>query len=73
MSWREALTCSSKLENTLADLMRDPSHPGLNLEAIVSRNGYHSVRVNRQWRILLRREGEDHFTAIEIGSHAVYR
>nr|VFJ78472.1 MAG: Plasmid maintenance system killer protein [Candidatus Kentron sp. FW] len=62
-----------QLESTLADMMRDPQHPGLNLETIVSRNGYYSIRVNRQWRILLRREGEKHFTAIEVGSHAVYR
>nr|VFK79179.1 MAG: Plasmid maintenance system killer protein [Candidatus Kentron sp. SD] len=63
----------AKLKNTLADLMGDPSHPGLNLEAIVSRDGYYSIRVNRQWRVLLRREGENHFTAIEVGSHAIYR
>lgn len=63
----------AKVADTLATFMREPTHPGLNLEPIINRSGYYSIRINRQWRMLLRKEAENHFTAIEVGTHAIYR
>jgi plasmid maintenance system killer protein len=71
---------SSKLaeraDAALVKFLEDSPSPGLNFEALQNWPGYYSIRVNRNFRILLRREQDDSgevFAAVDVASHDVYR
>jgi plasmid maintenance system killer protein len=54
----------------------NPEHPGLNFERLSGWEGTYSIRVNRQYRILLVRETDEAgeiFAAVDIGTHQIYR
>ena len=60
----------------LLKFLENPRSPGLNFEKLRDRADYYSIRVNLQYRILLRleadREGEL-FAVVDVGTHQVYR
>jgi plasmid maintenance system killer protein len=61
---------------TLIKFVDDPDHPGLNFERLSGWQDTYSIRVNRQYRILLVRETDDDgeiFAAVDIGTHQIYR
>jgi plasmid maintenance system killer protein len=54
----------------------NPTHPGLNFEQLSGWEATYSIRVNRQYRILLVRQTDDAgeiFAVIDIGTHQIYR
>jgi plasmid maintenance system killer protein len=54
----------------------NPNHPGLNFERLSGWDDTYSIRVNRQYRILLVRETDEAgeiFAAVDIGTHQIYR
>jgi mRNA-degrading endonuclease RelE of RelBE toxin-antitoxin system len=60
----------------LSTLMEAPDRPGLNFERLPGWDDTYSIRVTRGYRILLKREADEvdeFFTAVDIGSHQVYR
>ena len=57
----------------LAQFVENPARPGLNFEAVIGRPGFHTIRAGRGWRILLRRDEGDIFTAVNVGPHDIYR
>ncbi len=60
----------------LAILMETPDRPGLNFERLPGWEDTYSIRVNRSYRILLRREADglgELFAAVDIGTHQIYR
>jgi len=61
-------------ERALSKLFENPESRGLNLERISGE--IYSIRVNRNFRILLRKKQDDsgpYFIAEDIGSHNIYR
>jgi plasmid maintenance system killer protein len=62
--------------NALTKFMTNPQHPGLNFERLAGWEDTYSVRVNRQYRILLIREVDEAgelFAIVDIGTHQIYR
>lgn len=60
----------------LVKFVENPRHPGLNLERLMGWEDTYSIRVNRQYRILLVRESDEAgelFAAVDIGTHQIYR
>jgi mRNA-degrading endonuclease RelE of RelBE toxin-antitoxin system len=60
----------------LSTLMEAPDRPGLNFERLPGWDDTYSIRVTRGYRILLKREADEvgeFFTAVDIGTHQVYR
>jgi plasmid maintenance system killer protein len=63
-------------ERALIRFVEQPEHPGLNFERLAGWQDTYSIRVNRQYRILLVREVDEAgelFAAVDIGTHQVYR
>ena len=61
-------------ERALQKLLENPESRGLNLEPIQGER--YSIRVNRGFRILLRKRQEGSeicYTAEDVGSHDIYR
>jgi len=60
----------------LLRFQENPQAHGLNFERVKGMGDYYSIRINLQFRILLRRERDAHgevFAAVDIGTHQVYR
>jgi hypothetical protein len=56
--------------------MEAPERPGLNFERLPGWDSTYGIRVTRGYHILLKREaGEagEFFTAVDIGTHKIYR
>jgi plasmid maintenance system killer protein len=56
--------------------MEGPDRPGLNFERLAGWDDIYSMRVTRNYRILLKRETDEageFFIAVDIGTHQVYR
>jgi plasmid maintenance system killer protein len=66
-----------RAEAALVRLQQQPDAPGLNLEKLRGFTDYYTIRVNRNFRILLRHERDEHgelFAVADIGPHdAIYR
>ncbi|MEP7009786.1 MAG: hypothetical protein ABJC13_05635 [Acidobacteriota bacterium] len=62
-------------QKALRTLIDNPRNRGLNLEALSGRPGSYSIRVNRNYRILLQRkedqEGE-FFSVEDVDTHDIY-
>ena len=62
--------------NALIKFMTHPQQPGLNFERLAGWEDTYSIRVNRQYRILLIREADEAgelFAIADIGTHQIYR
>jgi plasmid maintenance system killer protein len=57
----------------LERFMIEPGQPGLHFERLAGWDSMYSIRVTRGYRILLMREADGVFAAVDIGSHEVYR
>ena len=60
----------------LVRLVEDARHTGLNLERLTGWDDTYSIRINRQYRILLLREVDEigeFFAVVDIGTHEIYR
>ena len=60
----------------LVKLVENPRSRGLNLERLSGWEDTYSIRVNRQYRILLVREVDaagELFAVVDIGTHQIYR
>jgi plasmid maintenance system killer protein len=60
----------------LIQFQDDPKQPGLNFERLSGWADTYSIRVNRQYRILLVRQTDEAgeiFAAVDIGTHQIYR
>lgn len=58
----------------LVKLLENPESKGLNLELLSGQ--MYSIRVNRNFRILLQRRRDEagiYYAAVDIGSHDIYR
>lgn len=53
----------------LLKFMEEPGLPSLRLRAFEGRAGYYLINPNRGDRILLRKEADDHFVAVDVGPH----
>jgi len=65
-----------RAEKALVRFQENPQAHGLNFERVKSMGDYYSIRINLQFRILLRRERDDEgelFAAVDMGTHQVYR
>jgi hypothetical protein len=66
-----------RIDETLGKLLRSPDLRGLNLEKIKRPGDYYTIRVNRNFRILLRRETDEKgelFAVLDVAPHdATYR
>jgi len=63
-------------DRALERFMDDPGRPGLNFERLQGWTDHYSIRATRAYRILLRREVDEHgevFAAVDMGTHRVYR
>jgi plasmid maintenance system killer protein len=59
---------------TLNRFANDSAHPGLNFEKLQGQRDFYSIRINRNFRIILERTTEkDTFEVWRIGPHDVYR
>lgn len=66
----------TKATRALVRFQDNPRHPGLNFEKLSEFDDTYSIRVDRQYRILLIRETDEEgelFSAVDIGTHRVYR
>ncbi len=60
----------------LSTFMETPDRPGLNFERLPGWDSTYSIRINRSYRILLKREADaagEFFAAVDIGTHEIYR
>lgn len=65
-----------RASRALQRFMENPHRPGLNFEKMVNWENHYSIRVSRDYRIVLRRETDAHgelFVALRFGTHDVYR
>ncbi len=65
-----------KARDALSGLLENPQRPGLNFERLSGWDDTYSIRVTREYRILLMRESDEEgevLAAIDIGTHRVYR
>jgi plasmid maintenance system killer protein len=56
--------------------MEAPDRPSLNFERLSGWDNAYSIRVTRNYRILLTRETDEtgeFFVAVDIGTHQIYR
>jgi hypothetical protein len=62
----------SRTRKALARFQTAPRSPGLNFEAVKNRKRYFTIRVNRNFRIVLRQEEDEngpYFLLIEVAPH----
>ena len=63
-------------QRALSNFLRDPGYPSLNFELLRGSKGVWSIRVNDNFRILLR-ESEDeegtYFVATHLAKHDIYK
>lgn len=58
----------------LTKFQKNPYTPGLNFEVVTNRAGYSTIRVNRNFRILLRAtDREMHFIIMDVRNHDIYK
>lgn len=65
-----------KAIETLEKFMENPKRTGLNFEPLTGRPGYFSLRINKGYRILLRKEEDadgELFAVTAAGPHDIYR
>ena len=61
-------------DKALQSFARDPATPGLNFEKLQGHAQLYSIRVNRSYRIILRRDPDGNFLEIiNVGPHDIYR
>jgi hypothetical protein len=63
-------------DKALRTLIERPHHAGLNLESVVNRPGYFTIRATRSHRILLlklRDEAGELWSVEDIDTHEIYR
>jgi plasmid maintenance system killer protein len=61
-------------DGALATFVRDPTTPGLNFEKLRGYERLYSIRMNRNYRIiLLRTEVSDTYEIWDVGPHDIYR
>jgi plasmid maintenance system killer protein len=63
------------IERKLRFLAQNPRHNSLRLERLQGRPDHWKMRVNDNYRILLRQEGsmeEQVFVAVDVGPHSIY-
>jgi len=61
-------------DNALATFVRDAATPGLNFEKLQGFDRLYSIRVNRNYRIiLLRTDAPDSYEVWDVGPHDIYR
>lgn len=53
----------------LLKFMEEPGLPSLRLRAFEGRSGYYLINPNRGDRILLRKEADDLYVAVDVGPH----
>ena len=66
----------TRAERTLRRFIENPQHPGLHFEQLLGWEDTYSIRVNRQYRILLVRETDEAgeiFAVVDIDTHQIYR
>lgn len=66
----------TRASQAITKFMDNPNHPGLNFERLSGWEDTYSIRVNRQYRILLVRETDvagEIFAVVDIGTHQIYR
>lgn len=63
---------ASRAAKAIVKFYREPKTPGLNFEAFKNRSGYFTIRVDRNFRILLRTEEDKegpYFLLVDIADH----
>jgi hypothetical protein len=63
---------ASRAETAISKFYAAPTSPGLNFEAVKGRPGFFTIRVNRNFRILLKEEEDNegpYYLLADIGSH----
>ena len=66
-------TIQEGVMRALTKFLRDPYAVGLNFEAVTNRAGYFTIRVNRNFRVLLRAtEQETCFVVVDVHNHDIY-
>jgi hypothetical protein len=58
----------TRAERSLTRFLENPRHPGLHFEKITGQ--YHTIRVDLNFRIVLRDEGDGEFSLIDVGGHS---
>ena len=65
-----------RAEQALKRFIEDRAYPGLSFEAVRGHQDMFSIRASRAVRIMLRRDRDAEgtvYTAVNVGSHRVYR
>lgn len=63
---------ASRIDKTLDKFHQTPESPGLNFEAIKNAPGFFTIRVNRNFRILLRQMEDEqgpYFLLVDVADH----
>jgi plasmid maintenance system killer protein len=63
---------ASRVIKTLKKFHQSPESPGLNFEAYKGRPGFFTIRINRNFRILLKEEQDKdgtYYLIVEVGNH----
>lgn len=67
---------TTKAARTVSRFIENAQHPGLHFEQLSGWDDTYSIRVNRQYRILLVRETDEAgeiFAVVDIDTHQIYR
>lgn len=56
-----------RAEKSLKFFLVNERHPSLNFEGLSS--GYYSIRIDRNFRIVMRKEGESHYLLVDACDH----
>ncbi len=60
----------------LSTFIENPGNRGLNLEALAGRPGFYSIRVNRNYRILLQKKKDsvgEFYSVEDVDTHDIYK
>lgn len=63
---------ASRIDRALQKFFTHPESPGLNFEAVKNRAGFFTIRVDRNFRILLKAEKDEdgpYFLVADVGNH----
>ena len=63
---------AGRIDVAVKKFLENPKAPGLNFEAIKNSPGYFTIRVNRNFRILLRAEEDDqgpYYLLVNVAAH----
>jgi hypothetical protein len=63
---------ASRIDKTLVKFCHSPESPGLNLEALKNHPEFFTIRVNRNFRILLKKEADQegpYWLLVDVADH----